>query len=1464
MHRKQKLIYVCPYELISLQIYSSGSYRCYRHPQQPFSLQILELGIMTLTLRHLRALLENCGAIPDDLRKTAWRFMLALPNDVDYYDRLVARGTHKDAHSLSRLFPISDRRLLLRLQKTCTALYYWSPDLASVSWLAQFVFPFVKFWEHDIVAAFETCVILLSTYQTWLQFRDVPPNREVIFVDAISARYTNASGVGTERPADWAWKLFIGLFTDQLSGDEWLRFCDHWFCNGHCIFLYAALAAFPTVVPPRYLAESLSIPYQGFSITEFLKRTREIINMLKQQQQRGLYPPTYCDIDGAPSCEDSPKEDMASFLQSRFKLIPTSGMQHMDSIVLPRMTILDYNQDLKLIEQEQKEFINIMKRAHFRDMTDDPLDTRYSDTTINRTADSDLSQSSITTKARQAVDVSRSGVANLRSSGLTGGVPPNKMQSTQTVTRNLGNAGNVTQASAVQDGLARSVCSSKPQRQGTTTCEPPSPGANDDADYGLGSTFTISAFKPRSQRLDQSGKAVQTEDIEFIPVTSTKSQQIAEQIAREMAQEVADVDVHIREATSVIEDDLRERRAAHPAVQKKDTVTYRGSVNDANSFVVNLSEQNRRRSESERRNIQRIGNAVQHALLRGLTTVRSSSGGKKASHAADFPLNQEPTITSVGPARARSTEFDLQPQPDPTLCQICEDRGVYEPRSGASPKNRQQAVIEQPKLMSNQRKALLRPASATSMKVPSFKDTPRALPARCVEHIAIETQTPRATSKTPKKHFKSTATSQQVHQQRQVQQSQQSKRSTTGSRVSQSKRPVSSVDKSIGASRTQPQPQRSSIGVQHVGMHSIGSDTEETQELVNRVDVLLNRDNFIPRKELLELERAPRDTLLDLIDTLDRQVASTDPSMPAIRDSIHSTNGSDLIAEKLGTDPQLEYTHPEARPVIKSAYLSECEDDVLRCVQPPQSTHTVDSVRFVSASSKTPASQQTAVPSTSMVTGRDRLLSDALRSDTIGVSGDSINTNRKHSPYQIPLVAPQNHLHITMPSVSASHGSVKQYTSESGSTSPYTNSDNNQKPSVSFMLPESAVMQDTYKSFLARRSALESVSVSSGAVEPMHLNVHPTPQRVSYQPEPGYPMAAIERDLTISSVQEPVIERDVHQSMPNNSYSRTDFSRNYIEPTTSTFLPQPSVSLHGSTSQPIGIQLPSHSNSLPIPSRSASRTGSVPPQNPRTNSQTPRQAGLYRPEKSDSQITKVTEIDNTGYENSNTYAATMTNYDRSTGSLLQTQRNQLPVQVVIQDRDQSYTLGNKDIETLEDSNSNDLNLKGTAGDLLQSVRRKLGEFNNADDPSFSTITGDTDKSARPFNGLLSAAARLGETSMTDLQSTKHRSHPSRQMNSEDYSALEDPIVDVDSPYHQDQTPARPIRHSTTDQQNLSWSSAVVDPSVLEMLRDQESPASNAMYNNVRGYCSQVDTTLANLKQGLDDVLNKANHSDVVG
>lgn len=55
--------------------------------------------------------------------------------------------------------------------------------------------------------------------------------------------------------------------------------------------------------------------------------------------------------------------------------------------------------------------------------------------------------------------------------------------------------------------------------------------------------------------------------------------------------------------------------------------------------------------------------------------------------------------------------------------------------------------------------------------------------------------------------------------------------------------------------------------------------------------------------ELLELERAPRDTLLDLIDTLDRQVASADPSTYALRDSIPSSNGSDLIAEKLELTP---------------------------------------------------------------------------------------------------------------------------------------------------------------------------------------------------------------------------------------------------------------------------------------------------------------------------------------------------------------------------------------------------------------------------------------------------------------------------------------------------------------------------------------------------------------------------------
>lgn len=1411
---------------------------------------------MTLTLRHLRALLENYGSIPDDLRKTAWRFMLALPNDVDYYDSLVTRGIHKDAHSLSRLFPISDRRLLVRLQKTCTALYYWSPDLASVSWLAQFVFPFVKFWERDTVAAFETCVILLSTYQSWLQFRDVPPNREVVFVDAISAKYTNSNGVGTERPADWAWRLFIGLFTDQLSGDEWLRFCDHWFCDGHRIFLYAALAAFPVIVPPRYLAESLSAPYHGFSITEFLKRTKEIINMLKRQQ--GLYPPAYHDTDGALSCPDSAtEEDMASFLRSRFTLIPTSGMQHMSSIVLPRMTILDYNQDLKLIEQEQKEFVNIMKRAHFRDMADDPLDTRYSDTTISRSIDSDLSQHGMPTKAQRAIDVSRSGVTNLRSSGLTSTVFPNKVQSTQTVARNLGDTGNTTQAAAVQDGLARSVCSAKSYRQGTTTCEPPSPAVNDNADHELGSTFTISAFKPRSQRLDQSGRAVQTEDIEFIPVSSSKSQQIAEHIAREMAQEVATTDVHVREATSAIEGDLRERRSVHPAVQKQDSVTYRGAINDANGFVVNLSEQARKRSESDKRNKQLIGNAVQHALLKGITAVRSCSRKERGSRAADLPLKQEPGTSSIGPARARSTEFDLPPQPESTLCQVCEDRGVYDPRPGESPKCRQTASNEQVKPLTNQQKVSSRPVS-TSVQTPLSRSAPKALPTRCIEHITVETQTPRATSRTPKTHVKSAGVPYQLRQrQLQRQQLQQPKRPATGSKVSQPKRTVCSVDRSVAASRAQSL--KTSVGVQHVSMRSTTSDTEEMQELVNKVDMLLNTDRLAPRRELLELERAPRDTLLDLIDTLDRQVASADPSTYALRDSIPSSNGSDLIAEKLGVDPQLEYTHPEARPVIKSAYLSECEEDLLHYPQPPQTLHPVDSVRFVSASSKTPVSQQTTAPSISTTASRGRALGDSSMGDATGVSHNSISSLAQQLPYQIPLVAPQSNLRITIPSVSAARGS------EGGSTSPYTNSDNTQKPSVSFMLPESTEPQDTYRSILARRSALESVSVSSTAMEPLHLSVHPVPHRASYQPEPGFPLAANEKDLTISSVQEPILAPDAHQGKQAHSHSQPEFSRNYLETTTSTFLPQPSVSLHASTSQPLGTQLPSHSTSLPIPSRSASRTGSVPPQNPRTNSQTPRQIGMHRPEKSDSQITKVTGVDNMGYENSNTYAATMTNYEKSAGSMLQTQKNQLPVQVIIQDRDQSYTLGNKDIETLEDSGSNDLNLKGTARDLLQSVRRKLGEFNEVDDPSFSTVTSGTDKSSmRPFNGLLSSAARLGETSMIDLQGTKHTFQSNRQMKSEDYSALEDPIVDVDSPYHQDQTPARAIRHSTTDQQNLAWSSAVVDPSVLEMLCDHTSPASNTMYSNVRGYCNQVDSTLANLKQGIDDVLNKANHSDVVG
>ena len=161
------------------------------------------------------------------------------------------------------MYPIASHTLKQRVEKICTALYRWSPCLAGCVWLPKFVFPWANFFGTHVESAFETCVVLLKSFENCVLFRNFLPNRELYIINCIIENFFHLPGQPETTMADIAqfnqnhpcmkdmdgqmryiFGLFASFFTEQLSGDEWLKLVDHIFLSQNVLFVYIILAVF--------------------------------------------------------------------------------------------------------------------------------------------------------------------------------------------------------------------------------------------------------------------------------------------------------------------------------------------------------------------------------------------------------------------------------------------------------------------------------------------------------------------------------------------------------------------------------------------------------------------------------------------------------------------------------------------------------------------------------------------------------------------------------------------------------------------------------------------------------------------------------------------------------------------------------------------------------------------------------------------------------------------------------------------------------------------------------------------------------------------------------------------------------------------------------------------------------------------------------------------------------------------
>ena len=180
----------------------------------------------------LRNLLHAHGEFPAKYRLLTWRKLLRLPNNEDAYEALSSKGIHPAMADLPERFPISDRTLLLRLQRVCSSLSHWSPIFAESPIVPGMVFPFVKAFGANEVHAFEAFATVVNNHaRGWFDLFPDPPHGALAEVEGIVRHHDQALADHMQNlPGGLqggAWQLLSTLFTDVTTADEWLKLFDH-------------------------------------------------------------------------------------------------------------------------------------------------------------------------------------------------------------------------------------------------------------------------------------------------------------------------------------------------------------------------------------------------------------------------------------------------------------------------------------------------------------------------------------------------------------------------------------------------------------------------------------------------------------------------------------------------------------------------------------------------------------------------------------------------------------------------------------------------------------------------------------------------------------------------------------------------------------------------------------------------------------------------------------------------------------------------------------------------------------------------------------------------------------------------------------------------------------------------------------------------------------------------------------
>ena len=250
----------------------------------------IDLSKSLMNKHELTKYLKKLKAFPEKHRSLIWRFLLELPLNNEAYDNLCRKGVHKAFHNLQRNYPLTNNKLVIKMQRILSSLAHYSPVFVEVKFLPDFIFPFVKLFENEELVCFE---VLLSFFLQWgqnlFESHPAPPFNvfksleellkfhEPELFNHIQDKRINIKAL--------AWITYQNLFTDILTKQDWLALMDFLILNCHePIYILHFLTAYFAVLQEQiFKADYID------SIEFFIKKQNSInIGRLTERMEHYL------------------------------------------------------------------------------------------------------------------------------------------------------------------------------------------------------------------------------------------------------------------------------------------------------------------------------------------------------------------------------------------------------------------------------------------------------------------------------------------------------------------------------------------------------------------------------------------------------------------------------------------------------------------------------------------------------------------------------------------------------------------------------------------------------------------------------------------------------------------------------------------------------------------------------------------------------------------------------------------------------------------------------------------------------------------------------------------------------------------------------------------------------------------------------------------------------------------------